>query len=557
MKRTFHILTVLILLPGLLLAAPLKNKGPLGLAGWVIFWDKDNQSLDVFEKHASVIDRVYFEWFKCGADGMPEAVKEATRELKARAMAAAKKGKCQTWFMIGNWSNEIMDHDAKRIQKFLYDPVLEMKHIAALIKIAKKEKVKGIQIDYENLKAADKDAFTAFMTHFAAACHKNKLLAGIAVHGKSDSVGTWDGPKAQDYEAIGKVVDEMVPMTYDQHWNTSTAGPIAAPEWTETIIRYATSAVGAGKVEEGVPTYGYDWKFNKGDTISWDQFKALCDKNNAQPVRDTDNSQELKLDYGDRHEAWIPDAQSFYPKADIAKRYKLAGVAVWYFGCEDPRFWDVFQKAATTTVALLPTGSGTADASGPKDFVTDSLPPSYTYVYPEPDSKIAVVEQNGRRWVDMTLKGDDWSGAGIGVDRKNLSAYLDKGALQFYIRGSKGGEMVDVGFVMEKGLTDDEKYDLQVTLPLAQYAQVTNGWTLVTIPLADFPKEGRRWDAASKQNVSGPFKWNRVLEFALNHAPGKDSKIGVQVASIRVLPSYDQAVVTPEKAKVSPTPQGK
>ena len=36
---------------------------------------------------------------------------------------------------------------------------------------------------------------------------------------------------------------------------------------------------------------------------------------------------------------WFCDAYSYRPKYAIIRKYKLAGLALWYFGCEDPRFW--------------------------------------------------------------------------------------------------------------------------------------------------------------------------------------------------------------------------
>lgn len=330
-------------------AGGLKNKGKWGLAGWVIYWDQDQQSLKTFEKYASVIDRAYAEWYKCGPDGLPEAVPDATEELKERTRLAAKKGDCQVWVMLGNWSNEIMGHDAKRIQKFLYDDALRKKHIQRLIEIARKEKVEGIQIDYENLLKTDKEAYARFMKELSRETKKAGLLLGIAVHPKTDPVGTWDGPQAVDYKAIGAVVDEFVPMTYDFHWSTSGPGAVSPPEWSEMVIHYTVSEMASSKVELGIPLYGYDWVGNKGGTMIWKDLVALLRKHKIKPKRDEDYSYELFFRYsegGKNHEAWFPDAGAFVKKLPILENYGLAGIACWYFGAEDPRFWQVWQKAA-------------------------------------------------------------------------------------------------------------------------------------------------------------------------------------------------------------------
>lgn len=333
---------------------PLKSKGKWGLAGWVIYWDQDKQSLKTFEKYAHLIDRVYAEWYKCGPDGLPEAVPDATEELKERTRAAARKGKCQVWVMLGNWSNEIMSHDRVRIQKFLYDDALRKKHIAMLLDIARNEQAEGIQIDYENLLKKDKEAYTRFMKELSKETKKAGLLLGIAVHPKSDPEGTWDGPQAMDYGAIGAVVDEFVPMTYDFSWSNSAAGPVAPPEWAELNIRYTISEMDASKVELGVPMYGYDWLGNKGMSVRWTEFVETLKTHRLKAKRDEDYSYELTFKYPAKDESgkevqrevWFADAGAFMHKIPILERYSLAGVAVWYFGAEDPRFWDVWKKAA-------------------------------------------------------------------------------------------------------------------------------------------------------------------------------------------------------------------
>jgi Txe/YoeB family toxin of Txe-Axe toxin-antitoxin module len=467
-------------------------------------------------------------------------------------MAAAKKGGCEIWWMIGNYNVAIGKHDASWVEKFLYDSDLRKKHIQALIDYAKKDGVQGIQIDYEELKAADKDTFSRFMAELSKACQANGLKLGIAVHSKVDSEGTWDGPKAHDYAAIGPVVQQFMPMTYDLHWSTSGPGCVTAPEWAESCIKYAASVITPATLEIGYPVYGYDWVGTHGDTITWSQFVGLCDQYKVKPVRDSDYSQELKIDYtdakGTAHEAWIPDSLSLEAQANIVKRDKLYGLGVWYFGAEDESFWTTMKQINATPeethLFSTSTDTATAGAIGTKDLVTDKTPPDYSYAYPDGGSKITVVvDKNGKRWVDTALKGDDWSGFGVGMARKNLTAYLKTGALQFFVRGAKGGETSTVGFIMEKGTAPDEKYNLVEELPLDNYIKVTTQWQLVTIPLSDFPAEGYHHDSATNSRITGPFKWDRVLEFAGNHTPTKDPNCELFFASVRIIPSYDPKAV--------------
>lgn len=186
-----------------------------------------------------------------------------------------------------------------------------------------------------------------------------------------------------------------------------------------------------------------------------------------------------------------------------------------------------------------------------KVLFDDEHPVGYAYAYPEGSvAKATPMEKDGKHWVDVVLKGDVWSGCGLGVNRKNLSPYLKNGSLQFYVRGAKGGETFEVGFVMAKGLKEDEKYALEVTVPVNRYAEVGKDWTLVTIPLADFPPNGRRWDEATQQNIVGPFKWDRVEEFVVSRGPTSDPIVRIQFGPIRVLPSYDKTKIEETKKQM-------
>jgi spore germination protein YaaH len=555
MRRTWIIALVALLFswPSLVGAEKIglyQKKGPVGIGGWVVFWDANNASLVSFEKHADQVDRAYFEWYNLHTDDcMPHPIDSATPELKARAIAAAKKNNVEMWEMIGNYNIKINDHDKTMVEPFLYDSAMRAKHIQILIDNAVKDGVKGIQIDYENILAKDKQPFSNFMKELKAACAVHGLYCGVALPAKTDAVGTWDDPQSRDYGAIGKATDQFVPMTYDYHWGTGGAGCVTSPEWAEMVVKYSITVMDPDKLEVGYPTYGYDWIENVGETITYQDFMERAKKYHVQPERGTDYSQELHYDYtdekGNHHSAWMPDSRSLTFQCDIVKRYHLYGIGIWRFGAEDESFWTTMKKINSTpqeTSGLLEPESTpiTGKKLLPIEFITDAQGTMYQYAYPADTTKISTLVKQGKRWVDMRLRGDDYSGVGIGVDRKNLMPYLKKGALQFYIRGNKGGEALSgVGFLMDKGLKDDEKYNFENTVPLGNYCRVTTRWQLITIPLADFPGSGHRYDMRNGQTVNGSFKWDRVIEFNLDHAPASDPKLEIQISSVRVVPGYN------------------
>lgn len=175
----------------------------------------------------------------------------------------------------------------------------------------------------------------------------------------------------------------------------------------------------------------------------------------------------------------------------------------------------------------------------------------YKYAFPEAGSSVDSQKSGENRQLVYSLKGDVWAGGGIGVDKLRLKDYVDNGALEFYVRGSKGGEKVDVGFVQAKGL---EATDLafQILASADRYGKITTAWTKITIPLKDFPKDGSRWIESEQRRATGPFNWNRVSEFVVSREPGAAETVAF--ANVRIVGAYDAAKVQaamPKAAKVS------
>ena len=127
---------------------------------------------------------------------------------------------------------------------------------------------------------------------------------------------------------------------------------------------------------------------------------------------------------------------------------------------------------------------------------------------------------------------------GIGIPRTNLKPYLAHGALQFFIRGAKGGETFPVGFITDRGLTREESTGFENLVPLGSYATVTTDWQLVTIPLADFSQSGKHWDAKIGSEIVGPFNWTRVRNFFISKGPSSDPTMEFQITNIRIVPFY-------------------
>ncbi len=166
-------------------------------------------------------------------------------------------------------------------------------------------------------------------------------------------------------------------------------------------------------------------------------------------------------------------------------------------------------------------------------FEEDYTPGGFDYWYPDA-SKVKLPEESGHDSevaIEFDLVASDYSGGAVVLYNMlyNMEPYVPSGALEFYIKGAKGGEIATVGLV------DDETRDgakTVVRLPIKKYVKISKEWQKVSIPLADFGLRGVYWDEKNRVEVSRKFDWNAVAEFRVEIKKGDNSSFKVWVDDI-------------------------
>lgn len=129
----------------------------------------------------------------------------------------------------------------------LLDPATRRKAVANIYQMLVNNGFDGVNIDFEGMPPSTRAGVTAFMRELSAKLRPAGLLVTMAVPAKwSADESTNSFAACFDFVALGQVVDYLVIMTYDQHGGWSGPGPVAGADWTEKVIRYATSVVPAG-----------------------------------------------------------------------------------------------------------------------------------------------------------------------------------------------------------------------------------------------------------------------------------------------------------------------
>ncbi|TNM70297.1 peptidoglycan hydrolase [Streptomyces sp. NP160] len=262
--------------------------------------------------------------------------------------------------------------DTALAQRVLHDPDLRDRHVVALVDLVLREDVAGVDVDYEELTAADRTAFSAFLARLGPALRAHGRLLAVDVFAKDGDAGYDQRNLAQDYAAIGRAADQVRVMAYDWHWETSPAGPVAPLDWVQRVVAYAVTQVPRERLVLGVPTYGYDWagpaglhqgqhqglqqgqqqgqpagqEGRRGELASWAQAHVRAADRGA-PVRWDAQAQSPWLAYtdasGGQHELWFEDGRSTAAKLALARSERLGGVYLWLVGDVDPGTWPLLE----------------------------------------------------------------------------------------------------------------------------------------------------------------------------------------------------------------------
>jgi len=236
------------------------------------------------------------------------------------------------------------------VGRMLHSAPLRAQQVAAIVALVQRRDYAGIDIDYENLHASDRGAFSMFVADLARALHAHGKVLSVAVFAKTSNAGTDPRNLAQDYAAIGRAADQVRLMGYDYHWATSAPGPVAPAGWIRAVLDYAKTQIPASKIVLGVPLYGYDWSAGHGTAISWRQALRLARQHHVAPRYDT-ASQAPWFSYtaaGRRHTVWFENAASSRAKFGLAHRAGIAGVYLWMYGDQDSGTWSALSQVLPT-----------------------------------------------------------------------------------------------------------------------------------------------------------------------------------------------------------------
>jgi peptidoglycan-N-acetylglucosamine deacetylase len=197
-------------------------------------------------------------------------------------------------------------------------------------------KFAGVSIDFEQLTPKDRGAMVRFIEELRARLKPGGLLLAQSVPVEDD---------AYDLVRLAQIDDYIVPMVYDEHYQSGEPGPVASEDWFEKKLQQLAKVLPLNKTVIGFGNYGYDWVIGArgSNEVGYDDVIAAAQQNNAPLVWD-ETMQSPVLRYGaggEKHEVWFLDAVTALNQIQAVGDSGFRGIALWRMGAEDPELWTV------------------------------------------------------------------------------------------------------------------------------------------------------------------------------------------------------------------------
>ena len=293
---------------------------------------------------AHAVDEVDFDWYHPQADGSVTADKE-----NLDLVAAARDHDLNIFATVTNSpsAGAAFSHDLAAA--ILASPEARRRLIDGLVALVEDKGYDGVDLDWEALKAGDRDGFSTFVEQLAAALHARRRFLSIAVFPKTSEPGRWDNQISADYARLGKAVDEFKIMTYSYSGPWGAPGPQAPLAWVNDVLAFAETKVAPRKISMGVPFYGFDWHGGSARAVGGASGAAAATRYHVTVGRDA-GSQEATLTYRDEngvtHEVFFQDQTAIAAKLDTLVKWhpRIAGISIWVMGQEGPGFWKVIEQ---------------------------------------------------------------------------------------------------------------------------------------------------------------------------------------------------------------------
>ena len=252
---------------------------------------------------------------------------------------------------------ETDNFSSERAVQILTDPAAQDALIEQIIAVIAAKGYQGLDVDFEYIPGAQREAYAAFIRRLRARLSPMGLPVTVALAPKTYAEQPGLLYEAHDYALLGAAADFVLLMTYE--WGYTAGPPMAVAPLPNVrqVLDYAVTEIPRKKIYLGIPNYGYDWPlpFVQGQTrarsISNQEAVALAVRYRAE-IQFDQQAQAPWFDYtapdGAPHVVWFEDARSMSAKLGLIGEYGLYGAGYWNLMRPYPQGWAVLDALYET-----------------------------------------------------------------------------------------------------------------------------------------------------------------------------------------------------------------
>ncbi|WP_026695039.1 LysM peptidoglycan-binding domain-containing protein [Peribacillus kribbensis] len=268
-------------------------------------------------------------------------------------LEAARVQKVAPILGITNFSST--DPGSRLAHTILSSRDLQERLLDNIISVMQAKGYAGLNVDFENVRPADRELYNQFLRRAAAVLHPRGYSLSTAVAPKTSAGQQGPLVEAHDYPAHGDICDFVVLMTYEWGYRLGPPQAISPLNQIRNVLDYAVSVIPRNKIFFGFQIYARDWLIphrqgQEAETFSQQEAIRRAVLHGAAIEYDP-VSQSPFFRYtdskGQRHEVWFEDARSAQAKFETALEYGVRGISYWVLGYPFPQNWHLLADRFT------------------------------------------------------------------------------------------------------------------------------------------------------------------------------------------------------------------
>lgn len=281
--------------------------------------------------------------YRMQRDGSLEAIDDVP------TIQAAQNGRIIPIMAITNFS--ATEAGTALAHTILSSQALSERILTNTLSVMRAKGYKGLNIDFENVSPEDRENYNRFLQRAVDLLHPAGYFVSSSLAPKMSATQKGLLYEAHDYPAHGRILDFVVPMTYEWGYRFGPPQPISPVNLMRQVIEYAVSVIPRNKILLGFQVYARDWELphvqgKQAETFDMQEAIRRAIKYNA-VIQYNETAQSPFFRYtdenGKQHEVWFEDARSAQAKFNLVKEFNLRGVSYWVLGYPFPQNWTLLE----------------------------------------------------------------------------------------------------------------------------------------------------------------------------------------------------------------------